>query len=335
MPPTRDQFAGCVLGLALGDALGAVVEALPAAQARRYVDETLRAGKAGSVGREPFQFGQVTDDTQLMHELLQSIVEAGSFEPARFAARLSAIVGRGDLIGGGPASRAAATALAAGVPWTESGAPAPYAGNGAAMRAGPLGLMYGHDPRLLVRVVKDQARITHQDPRAAAGALAIAAAVALAAERQPIIAGEFLGELAGAVEQVDPPVARCITDLIGWVGLSEAAAAQYLWDHPIGPEQEGAEFGISSFVTSSVCWSLYAFLRAPESWWDSACIAIRVGGDTDTLGAMTGSIAGARLGTGALPEELTARLTDRGRWTRADLEALSERCHRLTQASSR
>lgn len=335
MPPRQDQFTGCVLGLALGDALGAVVEARPAEQARRYVDDILREGRAGSVGREPYLFGQVTDDTQLMRELLQSIVEAGSFNPAHFASRLSAFVRRGDLIGGGPASSAAATALAAGVPWTASGMPAPYAGNGAAMRAGPLGLLYGHDPRLLAQVVRDQSRITHQDPRAAAGALAIAAAVALAADRRPIVARRFLEEVAEAVDPVDPGVAGSITAVIDWVGLSETAAAQYLWDHPFGPEREGAEFGISSFVTSGVCWSLYAFLRAPESWWDAVCIAIRVGGDTDTLAAMAGAIAGARLGTSALPKELTARLTDRGRWNRDDLVTLSERSFRLSRGSSR
>jgi ADP-ribosylglycohydrolase len=59
-----------------------------------------------------------------------------------------------------------------------------------------------------------------------------------------------------------------------------------------------------------VCWSLYAFLRAPEDYWEGVCIAIGVGGDTDTMAAMTGSILGARRGAAALPAELVASLVD-------------------------
>jgi ADP-ribosylglycohydrolase len=86
-------------------------------------------------------------------------------------------------------------------------------------------------------------------------------------------------------------------------------------------------------VTTSVCWSLYAFLQAPASWWDAVCLAIRVGGDTDTLAAMTGAIAGARHGASALPGHLTAQLTDRGRWGLPELRVLAQRCHALGLAS--
>ncbi len=69
---------------------------------------------------------------------------------------------------------------------------------------------------------------------------------------------------------------------------------------------------MSSEVTGSVCWSLYAFLRSPDDYWETICTAIGAGGDTDTTAAMAGGIVGARLGLKGLPQELLARLNDQG-----------------------
>jgi hypothetical protein len=59
--------------------------------------------------------------------------------------------------------------------------------------------------------------------------------------------------------------------------------------------------GISPFVTSSVLWSLYSFLRSPEDYWETVCTAIAVGGDVDTTGGHGGrhqrGLRGTRRGT--------------------------------------
>jgi len=322
---TLDQLTGSVLGLAVGDALGAVVEAHPPADARRFVDTVLRLNALPGWGPGGFGFGQVTDDTQLTRELLLSIAEAGRFDPALFASRLLNFVASGRLVGGGPAANAAARQLALGTPWHEAGMPAPYAGNGAAMRAGPLGLLYGHDMRQLARIVCDQARVTHQDTRCSAGALAIAGATALAARRETIRPTEFLVELSRLVEPIDAAFATHIWDLTSWAHLPPDEAAGFLQEQGLEPESRTGWHGISSFVTSSVCWSLYAFLQSPDDYPEALCIAIGVGGDTDTLAAMTGSIVGGRLGRAALPQAWCARLTDAGTWGATDLEALARR----------
>ncbi len=324
-PPVLDQLAGSLLGLALGDALGAAVEAHPPEAARRYVDTVLRAGILPVRGPGNYPFGQVTDDTQLARELLLSIAESGEFAPAAFANRLLNLVASGRLIGGGPAANACARQLALGVPWHEAGMPAPYASNGAAMRAGPLGPLYGHDLKHLARVVCDQARLTHQDSRCSAGALAIAGAAAMAARGDAIRPGDFLVELSRLVEPIDSSFSTILWDLTSWAHLPPDEAVGILIERGLEPESRGEWHGISSFVTSSVCWSLYAFLRSPEDFREAVCIAIRVGGDTDTLAAMTGSIVGARVGRGALPVEWCARLTDVGAWNAAALEALARR----------
>ena len=113
----------------------------PPEVARVYVEGWLRAGRAGEWPHPQFPFGQYSDDTQLARELLRSFLEAGGWHPSVFAARLAELFRERRDVGAGRGTRSAALRLLMGVPWNESGTPAPYAGNGAAMRAGPLGLL--------------------------------------------------------------------------------------------------------------------------------------------------------------------------------------------------
>ena len=255
----------------------------------------------------------MTDDTQLARELLQSIVRCRRVRSG--AIRDAAAQFRGL----GPADRwrarrqlTAARQLALGTPWYEAGMPAPYAGNGAAMRAGPLGLLYGRDPRDLARVVCDQARVTHQDARCAAGALAIAAAAAIAARRERVRPVEFLVELSRVGRTAGAEFANTIGGMTNWVHLPPDAAAGFLRDH-------GARAGGWCRVARGFI--LRDQQRLLESVRLSAgagqllggiCIAIAVGGDTDTLGAMTGDRSSAAgTGAAALPSEFCACLDGR------------------------
>lgn len=331
--PSADQFSGCLLGLALGDALGAPVEAFPPDEARSYIDRiSEKAPPVAWSGGRPY--GQVTDDTQLARELLLSISEQGHLDPAAFARRLLDFVASGRLVGGGPAAFGAAKQLALGLPWHEAGMPAPYAGNGAAMRAGPLGLLFARDPRGLTRAAVDQARVTHHDSRAIAGAVAVAWAVSIAARRESIKPTAFIEEISSAMEPLDAGFARSVLEIQAWMDWSPDEAARGLESQGLEPEALTGWHGISSFVVSSVCWSLYAFLQSPDRFWDALRVAIRVGGDTDTLGAMTGAISGARLGLGALPAPFLPPITDAGTWSSEQLAELARRIHQLASSGS-
>ena len=326
----RDQLTGSILGQALGDALGFVVEAQPPTVAREYVEQWLRAGRAGERGHPRFPFGQYTDDTQLSRELLQSFRERGRWDPAAFAVRLAELFRERRDVGAGRGTRAAALRLLAGVPWDKSGTPAPYAGNGSAMRAGPLGILLP-DRGAMVRAAREQSRITHLDPRCAAGAITIARAVALAARREPVDPAAFLSDIAGCAEGDDASVAGAIRGLEDWVSLDPVAAARHVHDGGLDPAHMDRWQGISAFVTPSVLWSLYAFLRSPDDYWETICVAIGVGGDTDTMAAMAGAISGARLGVGSLPQDLLGRLTDQGDWGTDELAELALSCTALLQ----
>jgi ADP-ribosylglycohydrolase len=325
----RAALTGCLLGQALGDALGFVVEARPAREAREYVEQCMLAGRAGERSHPGFPFGQYSDDTQLARELLLSFVEAGAWNPDTFARRLAALFEAGGDVGAGPGTRAAALRLGAGAHWTCSGTPAPYAGNGSAMRAAPLGLLLGGDTRAMVEATIEQSLVTHRDPRCSAGALAVAGAARLAAARGPIRTEAFLDALAELTGAADESVTQAIRRLQRWAHLPPDEAARHLRAQGLDPADAGEWRGISAFVTPSVLWSLYAFLRTPDDYWATVCTAVGVGGDTDTMAAIAGAISGARLGPGALPARLVERLDDRGRWGSEALIDLARRAAQL------
>lgn len=312
--------------------MGFVVEAQAPEVARVYVEGWLRAGRAGEWPHPQFPFGQYSDDTQLARELLRSFLDARGWEPSVFAVRLAELFRHRRDVGAGRGTRSAALRLLMGVPWSESGTPAPYAGNGAAMRAGPLGLLLP-EQQAMCRAAREQARITHLDPRCAAGAAAVARAVAVAAARLPIDAAGFLDEVADCAETDEVSVGRAIRGLGEWVALPPARAARYVHESGLDPAHIDRWQGISAFVTPSLLWSLYAFLRSPDDYWETICTAIWVGGDTDTMAAIAGAISGARLGVEALPAELLGRLNDRGEWGAVALAELARSCAAIVESS--
>src|SRR5437773_6205100 len=183
--PRRDQFSGCLIGQCLGDALGAPVEGQHRRMTAGYINAFLRTNLVGSFGRPGYGFGQYTDDSQLARELMQSFAACEQFDPEDYARRIAGIFTSGRIVGPGTATSDAAFRLAKGVRWEEAGTPPPSAGNGSAMRAAPIGLFFHDDIERLIITAQNQGRITHQDSRCTAGAVAIAGATALALRSGP------------------------------------------------------------------------------------------------------------------------------------------------------
>ena len=330
--PSDAALEGALLGLTLGDALGFVVEAEPPETAREYVAGVLRRGVPGTRHHSAFPFGQYSDDTQLARELLLSLAEAGTWSPAGFGRRVALLFRAGADVGAGPGTRAAARRLDLGAPWTHAGQPAPYAGNGGAMRVAPIGALLAWSDEERLRCAAEQCRVTHRDARCAAGAVAIAGAAALAARPGKLDGPASLEQIAAWCERQSPAMAAQVRQVRGWLPLAPPAALARLHGSGVDGDPAGPWRGVSAYVLPSVAWSLYAVFRSPDDWWEIVCTAIEPGGDTDTLAAMAGAVAGARLGRAALPEPLLGRLTDRGRWGAAELAALACRARRRTGA---
>jgi len=332
--PDKDRFRGCLVGQCLGDALGMPMEGAAQATCRRYVEEVVRPGRAPAVARGPFRFGQYTDDSQLARELLDSYVLCRRFDPVDYARRIAAIFAEGRIVGQGRATAQAAARLRAGTPWDEAATPPPAAGNGSAMRAGPVGLMAFDDPGRLARIARDQGRITHADPRCSAGAVAIAGAVALALRNEPVQAEGFAETLAEWAGRVEPGFAEALAHLPEWAAMPDEEALPHIAVQGLAPERRHLYPTdlITPFVVPSVLWSLRAFLAAPDDYLETMAAAIACGGDVDTTAAMAGAISGARLGLSGLPADLASHLTDRGTWGCQDLVALADEAWETARA---
>lgn len=328
--PSRERFSGCLVGQCLGDALGFPVEGWPPEDCAEYVREELESIRQAERFPTPdvLWAGQYTDDSQLARELMQSYAARGQFDPQDYAHRIAAIFAEERIVGRGMATDAAACRLKKGVHWKEAGEPAPSAGNGTAMRAGPIGLLFGDDPAEMARVAREQGHITHQDGRCAAGSIAVAGAVALAARAGEVRPETWVEELSEWVSAADDSFGREILGLPSLIALPPEEAAP-LVARSGNPDFEDGWKWISPYVVPSVIWSLYSFLRTPEDYWATIRTAIEAGGDVDTTAAMAGAVSGAHLGLDGLPRAAAQHVTDHGTWGFGELVDLAHQCHAL------
>ena len=120
-------------------------------------------------------------------------------------------------------------------------------------------------PRLM-RAVVEQARVTHHDPRRAAGAVAIAAASMLACRIDRLDLTQVCTELALALRvRWITGMAAAIEKVERLVAMDPKQATALV--HRERPDAESSHKwrGVSSEVTGSVCWSLYAFSGPPTT----------------------------------------------------------------------
>jgi len=176
------------------------------------------------------------------------------------------------------------------------------AGNGPAMRSAILGVCYGHDLQRLRALVNASTRITHTDPKAEYGALAVALAAHLAA-RQPEkdVAPE---EYARLLQAVLPTEAYDFLRLIGKV--VESVAAQRTTES--FAETLGLGGGVSGYMYHTVPVVLHAWFTHQHDYRTAIIEVVRCGGDTDTTAAILGGIIGARVGKIGIPDQWLDRL---------------------------
>lgn len=283
------RYRGALLGVLVGDVLGAPFEGhsgvVPGA------DIALVQGGASVLG--------YTDDTAMTVAFAESLIRTGGVDEddlaAAFAHEWSLCPERGY------SSRTAAllSALWSGTTWRQAlaaqAAGAARASNGASMRVVPAALAAGGRIGGAVELARRSALVTHTHPGAVAGACVVAAAVAWAL-RHP------------AGDPVDPAhlvaALRAVSDdIVLDVRLEEAAM---LWEGGDAAEI-AARLGTGILASEAVPAAVCAFLSHPYSFPEAITLAVSLGGDTDTIAAMTGGIAGALLGESAIPTEWVAR----------------------------
>jgi ADP-ribosylglycohydrolase/predicted NAD-dependent protein-ADP-ribosyltransferase YbiA (DUF1768 family) len=294
----RCKFRGALLGVGLGDALGRPAEGRS--------PETIRQHHGRIADFIPWRGwrggpkGTFTDDTELTLALAESLIERREVDPADFARRCVAWlpVGRGR----GRVTTEACERLAEGTPWQEAGTPS--AGNGAAMRAAPIGLLHPLDVNALRRDAALSAVVTHADPTAALSAAAMAYLVADLVHIPPgqLDVAALLGRLEAAVgDFVDPPMRERRG---GGVLVQLLPRLLEMGDHlHLDPDTLFAYTYNGALVTESLPAALWCFLRAPDDPRGVVLTAVNGGYDADTVAAMAGALAGAYNGADAWPTD--------------------------------
>ena len=297
----RDRFRATLLGGAIGDALGFPLEGVPP-EAIARIPTLAEDFVAKPRGR--FQKGQYTDDTQMTLAVVDAILVEGKIDGRAIASRIALLWKNGTILCAGSASTEAVERLMQGVPWMSAGAPIGRAGNGAACRASPLGLLHYDDLSRIPRDAEIQAVITHKDRRAQAGGAAIAAAVALNLTSEPLKAEPWCQKVAQVTGVLDQELAVEIEKLPQLLRFDAGAATRVIARAGLEPLQPSDWPGISPFVVPSVLMALYAFLKVRDDFRGCMKLCMGAGGDVDTVAAMAGALSGAHLGTMGIPARL-------------------------------
>ncbi len=324
----KDKFRGCLIGQCLGDALGCPVEGWGEAACSDYLFNHVESWFKGTKPSDSWS-GQYTDDSQLARELLVSLTDCKRFDPDNYASRIADIFAGNRIVGGGFACYEAAERLISGIGWKESGCAPPSAGNGTAMRAAPIGMFYYDRTEKMVEAAHLQGYITHKDPRCSAGSIAIAGAVSIVLNNENIIIGHFTNQLSQWMRPYDAEFAEWIPKLEPIIELPPAHALKIISRFGVSETFIETWPGISPFVIGSVLWSLYSFLKYPDDYWKAISTAIRIGGDVDSTGAMTGAISGAYLGHKILPRAMVEKLHDQCIWNYKQLLDLADKCFKI------
>jgi ADP-ribosylglycohydrolase len=284
-----ERLTGLLLGQAVGDALGLPREGLRPERARRFF------GGAPLTHRLLLGRGMISDDTDHACMTAQALL-ASRGDVERFSRSLGWRL-RGWFLtlpsGIGFATLRSILKLWLGFPPSKSGVRS--AGNGPAMRAAIIGASGASDDFVLAAT-----RITHRDPLAEDGALLIAHAARQASSPgasilDTLISSARTDAFRSALSSLEGPLAR---------GDSVAQVAASM----------GLERGVTGFILHTVPIALYAWLRHADSFRDAVEQSILCGGDTDTVAAIVGALAGATLGPRSIPDEWTRDLLE---WPRS------------------
>lgn len=294
-------FSGCMLGLAVGDALGFPTEF-------RSHEQILKAfGPQGVTDMvalhdprwpEPpyilgtrHPAGTYSDDTQMTIAVARGLLEApdeSTDATMNAIARFFVDWSRSDdnnRAPGGTCMTGCAN-LAQGVPWREAGV-ADSKGCGSAMRVAPIGLVFWRDQARLLELAKSSSLLTHGHPAGIAGAAAAALLVALALEKQsPSVMHAMLIEtLGGQAKDLDRRLEQlpAMLEQPPEIALSEAG------------------LGESWVAEEAVVSALYCFWRSPADFARTVLTAANTNGDSDSIACIAGAISGAFNGLDSIP----------------------------------
>ena len=289
----RGRAQGALIGLALGDALGTTLE---------FSDRDTLPPVTDLVGGGPFELapGQWTDDTSMALCLADSLLQRNALDARDlvecfcrwYEEGYNSVTGECFDIGV-TTCEALRSYRATGAPLSGSTDPG-SAGNGSLMRLAPVAIRWWHDRAAAVAAARLQSRTTHGAPQAVESCALFA---------------ELLVEAIGGAPKERVLQAR---DWDGDAGVAAVAAGSWR-------DKARDDISSSGYVLHTLEAALWCVGRS-ETVADALVLAANLGHDSDTVGAVTGQLAGALWGRSGAP----AAWLDKLAW-RQHLEVLAAR----------
>ena len=287
-------FIGCLWGCAVGDAIGLPYEGLSVRRVRRFARLPLRHRFV--LGR-----GMVSDDTDHTVFVAQALLRSGG-DPARFQAALAWRLRLWLLCL--PAGIGLATLRSILRLWLGLRPSGVFsAGNGPAMRSAILGVYFAHDAAARRAHVEASTRLTHTDPLALSGALAVAEIAARLAS------GEWMERPAAA------ELAAMLQGLPSQTEWQEAVQAIQQCCEAADPlaaaiNHFGSRQGVTGYVLRSVPFAIVAWYHHFGDYRATIETITQAGGDVDTVASIAGALAGIQTGPEGIPEAWRTGLVD-------------------------
>lgn len=306
----ESKFLGCILGVAIGDALGRPFEGF------HHIDPEKVERTA------EFKSLTYTDDTHMTIGVAESLIRSRGFNGEHMAETFIRNYEDEPHRGYGPGPPAVFKMIKRGMAWKDSDKklyPGGSFGNGSAMRVAPVGLFYYDDSEKLRRIAYESSRITHSHELGMEAAALQAYTVALAVSRdpaEPVRPGLYLRKL------------KAFTGNSVYRGKLELA--ENLLSEKLERSKIASKLGNSIEAFNSVPAAIFSFLAKLGSFKESVIYAVSLGGDADTIGSMTGAIAGAYYGYEAIPGKWLEKLENREHLEKLALKLLAIReSHRI------
>lgn len=317
--PKIMRFRGCLIGSAVGDALGMPTENMTRQQiANKYGNEVRDFYPKPN---QRLAAGQWTDDTLLTQATVDSLIEKGAFSPSHLSYKFKHAYLHRENRGFGATTKIALRRLMKNVHWNSAGVENRFAaGNGAAMRIAPLALFsYSNHDQLLRNCIM-AASITHKNPDAINGSLVVAYVLAR------IINGTF------DKGSILPDISTSIS-LSSTMSNKLRTLAHLMMLPKITVTEALDQLGTSGSVFDTLASSLYLFLRLNDSPEEALVQSASAGGDTDTIGAIVGALSGAQWGEATIPQRWISGVED-GEMILVKAERLYQLSHGIQASES-
>ncbi len=284
----KSKFLGALIGTGVGDALGAPFEGWSRVKLEKIEEVAERRAVL-----------TYTDDTHMMIGVAESLIRTRGFDGENMAQTFVKNYELEPFRGYGPGPPRIFRLIRAGKAWDKAAQELYHGGsygNGSAMRVAPIGVFYYDNPEILREVAHKSSQITHTHTLGKEGAAVQAYAIGLATNLEPPLAvdqDDFLAKLINYTQ--DRVYKEKLNRIKGLLVEPDKARVTI-------------ELGNGIEAFNSVPTAIYSFLAQPDSFTQAVLYAISLGGDTDTIGAMTGAISGAYRGIESIPNSWKGKL---------------------------